>query len=153
MILIACGFSCSKGRPFRPNRLFVYQRFDVQNDKSNALFRPSKFSGFYFKDGVWHGSENFTLAFYPQAHNTVYGKGIDHLGAFVATGVYSPRTRRMAFDKQYQAGSPHAGQTMTIQVAWQPSSQQFEGKYYMKVGKNHVEQSYRARITSPTYVR
>jgi hypothetical protein len=38
-------------------------------------------------------------AFYPKANRIVYGKGKDHLGTFVATGVYSPRTLRMAFNK------------------------------------------------------
>ena len=151
--LIVCGLSCYKGRPFRSNRSYVYQRFDGQNHMSNTLFRPNRFSGFYYKDGVWHGSEHFTLAFYPQADNTVYGKGVDHLGAFVVTGVYSPRTLRMAFDKHYQADSKHPGQIMTIQIAWQPNSQQFEGKYYLKVGQHQEKQNYRALITTNTYTR
>ncbi len=62
-----------------------------------------------------------SLSFYPQADHTVYGKGVDNLGAFVATGIYSPRTLQMAFDKRYQSGledeGPKSDQTMTIQVA------------------------------------
>ena len=118
----------------------------MDNEMGDSLFRPGSFSGYYFKDGVWHGSEQMTLAFYPRADQTLFGKGTDEKGTFIATGTFSPRTLRMAFDKQYQAGSVDGtrkpGARSTVQVEYNPVTKNFEGKYYSKIGKHREEEKY-----------
>ncbi|CAF3380729.1 unnamed protein product [Rotaria sp. Silwood1] len=108
-------------------------------------------------NGIWYEPHYFTLAFYPQANYTVYGKGRDSLGLYVAKGVYSPRTLRMAFDKYYQTefGNVRQNQNkkMTIQVTWNPFTQSFEGKHYLKDGKYVEEQPYIMQITNVPYFR
>ena len=118
----------------------------MDNEMGDSLFRPGSFSGSYFKDGAWHGSEQMTLAFYPRADQTLFGKGTDEKGTFVVNGAYSPRTLRMAFDKQYQAGSADGtrkpGARSTVQVEYNPMTQNFEGKYYSKIGQQYQEEKY-----------
>ena len=121
----------------------------MQNGVGNTIFRPSSFSGYYFNDGAWHGPEQFTLAFYPQADQTVFGKGTDEKGTFVVNGTYSPRTLRMAFNKQYQAGSVDSARNpnarSTVQVEWNPETQSFEGKYYVKTPTQQQQGKYAIR--------
>ena len=141
---------CTGGRPFRSNKTYVRTGLTMQNEISNSIFRPGSFSGYYFNDGIWHGSEQFTLAFYPQADQTVFGKGTDDKGTFIVNGTYSARTLRMAFDKQYQAGSADSVRNpnarSSIQVEWNPESQTFEGKYYVKTRTQQQEGKYVIRV-------
>ena len=154
--LLGCRYSAGGG-PFRSNKAYVRAGLGLQNEMGDALFRPGAFSGYYFNNGVWRGSEQFTLAFYPQADQTVFGKGTDEKGTFVVNGIYSPRTLRMAFDKQYQAGSMdsarHPNARSTIQVGWNPQTQSFEGKYYAKTATQKQEGKYTIRAKGANYPR
>ena len=145
-----------RGNPFRSNKTYVRTGFRMQNEMSDAIFRPGSFSGSFFKDGTWHGSEQFTLAFYPQANQTLYGKGTDEKGPFIVNGTFSPRTLRMAFDKQYQAGSTDAarrpGTKSTIQLEYNPVTQNFEGKYYSKMGKERHEERYVMKVRGANHI-
>lgn len=149
-VAVFCACFSIRGNPFRSNKTYVRTGFRMQNEVGDTLFRPGSFSGSYFKDGAWHGSEQFTLAFYPQDNQRLFGKGTDDKGTFVVNGTYSPRTLRMAFDKQYQAGSVDAarkpGSKSTIQVEYNPVTQNFEGKYYSKIGQQYQEEKYVMKI-------
>lgn len=139
-----------RGNPFRSNKAYVRTGFRMQNELGDAIFRPNSYAGSTFKDGAWHGSEQFTLAFYPQANQTVFGKGTDEKGPFIVNGTFSPRTLRMAFDKQYQAGSVDAarrpGAKSTIQLEYNPLTENFEGKSYSKMGKERHEEKYVMKV-------
>jgi hypothetical protein len=154
---VCSWFYCLKSTSVRSNNSYVHDGFGFQDEIGNTLFQPSSFAGFFFKDGAWHGTNNWTLSFYPQADHTVYGKGRDNLDIFVATGVYSPRTLRIAFNKRYQSGlgnpRQNSGQTMTIQVARNTNTQRFEGKYYLKVGRHREEQRYMIQRINAKYHR
>ncbi len=152
-LCVAClcsYFYCLKGVPFRSNETYVHNGLRDHSDIGNAIFHPGAFAGFYFKDGEWHGRENFTFSFHPEAGHIIHGRGADSRGSFVATGFYSPRNLRMAFDKLYQPGLGNVGsipgEKMTIQVKWDPDTQSFEGKYYLRAGKHHEEQKYMIQI-------
>ncbi|CAF4175183.1 unnamed protein product [Adineta steineri] len=126
VIGICCCLYFCKGSPLRSNKAYVRDGLRAQKDLGNAIFQPGALAGYFYKDGAWQGPHDLTLAFYPKANHTVYGKGIDNLGTFVATGSYSPRTLRMAFEKRYQKGlgdtSQNPGQTMIIQAEWNPNT-------------------------------
>ena len=143
--VIGCCY-CIRGSPFRSNKTYVRTGFRMQNEMSDAIFRPGSFSGYYLKDGVWRSSEQLSLTFYPQANQTLYGKGTDEKGSFIVNGTFSPRTLRMAFDKRYQAGSVDAarnpGAKSTIQVEWNPVALSFEGKYYSNIRGIREEGNY-----------
>ncbi|UJR24090.1 hypothetical protein I4U23_027057 [Adineta vaga] len=110
------------------------------------LFRSGQVAGSFLKDGVWHSTQNTMLGFYPNAGNTVFGKGTDSLGNFSARGVYSPRTQKIAFDKVYQPGlhdaGPNRARTMKVQAKWNENSKLFEGKYYLKDGSHREKGQY-----------
>ncbi|CAF0898555.1 unnamed protein product [Adineta steineri] len=157
MIGICCCLYFCKGSPLRSNKAYVRDGLRAQKDLGNAIFQPGALAGYFYKDGAWQGPHDLTLAFYPKANHTVYGKGIDNLGTFVATGSYSPRTLRMAFEKRYQKGlgdtSQNPGQTMIIQAEWNPNTQSFEGKYYLKGEKHREEQRYMIKIANGRFRR
>ena len=146
-----------RGTPFRSNKAYVRTGLRMQNELGDVVFRPGLFSGYYFNDGAWRGSEQFTLAFYPQADQTLYGKGTDEKGTFIVNGTFSPRTLRMAFDKQYQAGSMDAarrpGTKSTIQLEYNPVTLSFEGKYHSKMGGQREQGNYRMKIRRANRLR
>ncbi|UJR30378.1 hypothetical protein I4U23_017913 [Adineta vaga] len=145
-LIICSWFSCFKGTPFRSNNAYVREGFFKHTDLAAGIFQSNSLSGYLYTDGSWYGPHNLTLGFYPTVDHTVHGKGKDHLGTFVATGVYSPRTLRMAFDKRYQSGLGNVDLIMTIQVEWKPDTQSFEGKYYLKGNNHREEQKYMLHI-------
>jgi hypothetical protein len=120
----------------------VRKGFRMQNDMSKAIFQSTPLKGLFVKDGAWHGPNNLTLALYPSAGYTVYGKGTDQLVSFVATGVYLPGTLRMAFDKRYQSEAGGLGQTMTVQMEWKRNTQLFKRKYHLTGNKQREEEKY-----------
>ena len=157
MVVLGTTCYCCRGNPFRSNKTYVRTGLRMQDEIGYTIFRPGSFSGYALKDGVWRGSEHFVLVFYPQAGQTVFGKGTDDSGMFTVTGTFSPRTLRMAFDKQYQAGSADAarkpGARSTIQVQYNPRTQNFEGKSYSKIGQERHEANYVVQMKSASLFR
>lgn len=87
------------------------------------------------------------LSFFPQAGHVVHGKGVDRLGPFVATGMYSPDTLRMGFDKIYQGGpvgnsGGGGGPKETIQVEWSPNEKIFRGNSYSSSGARRQQHEF-----------
>ncbi|CAF4426872.1 unnamed protein product, partial [Adineta steineri] len=101
----------------------------MQNDMSNAVFRSGTYATYYHQYNLEHGPYDVKLGFYPQADYRVHGGGVDDIGAYVITGVYSPSTLRMGLEKHYQLGtgnsSENLGHKVTIQVEWDAYNQQF----------------------------
>ncbi|CAF1223033.1 unnamed protein product [Rotaria sordida] len=126
----------------------------IKNNNNNDDLAAGKLAGIIV-DRAWYEPHNFVLTFHPQADYTVYGKGRDSLGVYVAKGIYSPRTLRMAFDKNYQAGLANVqqdqNQTMTIQVKWNPNTESFQGKYYLQSDGYREEQPYMIQKTNVQY--
>ncbi|CAF4069946.1 unnamed protein product, partial [Rotaria sp. Silwood2] len=149
------GVYYRKDKPFRSNKAYIYNGVPFHNDIGNAMFQTNTFTGFYFKDGIWYEPHNVILSFYPQADYIVYGKGRDSFGVYVAKGVYSPSTLRMAFDKYYETGLGNIQQNqngkVTVQVKWNPFRQNFEGAHYLIEERHVEEQPYLMQITNPQY--
>lgn len=152
MLLIACCFTlcvvglCLTGTALLPNKSYVASGIRRYDSGSNGVFRPGPYSTYSMKDGALHGPYHLTLAFYPTSGHIVFGKGEDEMGRYSVKGVYSPTTRRMGLEKYYQTGPTESDRNsrpkVTIQVQWNGSASGFEGKYYLKHGKQHAEQKY-----------
>lgn len=157
MLILGTTCYCGRGYPFRSNKGYVRTGFQVQDEFDYTFFGPGSFSGYSLRDGVWHASEHFVLAFYPQAGQTIFGKGTDDYGAFTVAGTFSPRTLRMAFDKHYQLGSADVVRRpdarSTIQLQYNPLTQNFEGKSYLKMGKERYERKYMIQTKSASLIR
>ena len=123
-----------------------YVSFGASKLAGVGIFRSGPVADSLLKDGVWYSTRSTMLGFYPNAGNTVFGRGRDSLGNFSARGVFSPRTQKIAYDKVYQPGLNDAGQnhdkTMKVQVQWNENSQAFEGKYYLKEGSHRQKGKY-----------
>ncbi|CAF1464120.1 unnamed protein product [Adineta ricciae] len=134
------------GAPLLSNASYVSYGLGASKSLGGNVFQSGNGIGSFFKDGVWHTTQNSRLAFYPNANNTVFGKGVDQMGSFVARGVYSPRTQRIAFDKHYQPGFADAGMNtgrkMKVHAKWNPNNESFEGKYYLKNGSRYEKNTY-----------
>ena len=113
----------------------------MTSDVGDQLFVSGPFTGYASAVNGLKGSDGMTLTFHPQAGHVVHGKGRDHFGVFVASGVYSTRTLRMAFDKIYQGGSTNGGQG-TVQVEWNAETRTLQGKSYSTVGGRRQAQAY-----------
>lgn len=113
-----------KGRPLRSNSTYVNNGTAIQYNMSKQIFISGTFVSYYEQYKKLHGPFNINLGFHPQAGHIVHGAGIDNIGAYTITGVYSPRTLRMGLEKNYQRGagnpSENLGHKVTIQVEWNP---------------------------------
>lgn len=131
------------GQPLRPNKIYVCTGHRVQSNVSDKIFQTGSFLGYYYKDGIWNGSDQYEFILHSQVDHTLHGKGTDDKGTFVINGIFSPRTLRMAFNKKYQSGCEGDVLTnSTIQVQWNPATQNFQGKYYLKAGQRGEEGKY-----------
>ncbi|CAF4295133.1 unnamed protein product, partial [Adineta steineri] len=58
---------------------------------------------------------------------------------FTINGIYSHETSRLGLSKKYQLGTgnktENLGHTVTIQLTWNKTSNQFEGKWYVQTNK------------------
>ncbi|CAF1464232.1 unnamed protein product [Adineta ricciae] len=139
-------FFFGSGAPLLSNASYVSYGLGASKSFGGNVFQSGNVVGSFFKDGVWHTTQSTRLAFYPNANNTVFGKGVDQMGSFVARGVYSPRTQRIAFDKHYQPrfadAGVNTGRKMTIHAKWNPNNESFEGKYYLKNGSRYEKNTY-----------
>ncbi|CAF5142420.1 unnamed protein product, partial [Rotaria magnacalcarata] len=66
------------------------------------VFQSGSFTGYYWNNDQWSEPHDLTLSFHPEGKYVVHGKGKDSIGAFVATGNYSPKTLKMTLSKKYR---------------------------------------------------
>ena len=145
-------YLCRRG-VVRSNPAYVRQRYTTQTSLASSIFQSGLFTGYALIDGVPRGSHTMGLSFFPQAGHVVHGKGVDHLGPFVVTGLYSLATLRMGFDKIYQGGpggksGNDGGPKETIQVEWSPNEQVFRGTSYSSVGTRRQQHEFILRRKS-----
>jgi hypothetical protein len=100
-----------------------------------SLFKSGFWSSRYLQFGVWYGPHSFSLSF--DSHSfKVTGFGSDDVGAFTIDGTYSNKTGQMSLVKKHQSGtgnpSKDLGHQVTIQLAWNSKTLQFEGKWYVQ---------------------
>ena len=129
----------------RSNPAYVRQGYTTQTSLASSIFQPGLFTGYALIDGVPRGAHTMALSFFPQAGHVVHGKGVDRLGPFVVTGMYSPDTLRMGFDKIYQGGSAGNngnGPKETIQVEWSPNERVFRGNSYSSNGTRRQQHEF-----------
>ena len=141
------------GRPRQSNILFIRNRI-VQNceqEKSYMnIFQSGYWKSQYFQYGKWHGSRRFSLSFKDGSHQTVTGSGTDDVGKFTIQGIYSTESGRLGLTKVYQKGtgnpSQNLGHQVTIQLTWNPTSKQFEGKWYVQTKMYHGENKFELKF-------
>jgi hypothetical protein len=146
-----------RGRPVRSNSSYINSGVAMQYDMSKSVFISGTFESYYYQYNKYHGPSNLQLAFYPEAGYIVHGGGVDDIGTYIITGIYSPRTLRMGLEKRYQIGtgnpSENLGHIVTIQVEWNFPNKQFQGKYYLRTSKHRDENLFIIRFQHPKHSR
>ena len=102
------------------------------------LFQSGPWTSEYSQHNKPHGPHYVDLLFDDQKFE-VTGAGLDDVGMYTLHGFYSTQTRRMGLTKTYQLGTgnptQNLGHTVLIQVEWSRTSNQFEGKWYVRTRK------------------
>lgn len=102
------------------------------------LFQSGSWESQYFQYKQWYKSYQMDLTF-DTLKSEIIGSGVDVVGTFTIEGIYSTQTRRMALTKKYQLGTgnplENLGHDVTIQLEWNRSTNQFEGKWYVRTRK------------------
>ena len=140
------------GRPLRTNATFVktaaYDRM-LEMDYE-LIFQSGMWISRYYQYKKWHGPHRLSLTFDP-TEMKVNGTGRDDVGTFSITGIYSIKTQRLGLTKKYKLGTgsstQNLGHNVTIQLYWNPSNKQFEGKWYVQTGKYHGENKFKLKLS------
>jgi hypothetical protein len=154
LFIIGTWFCCRryKGRPLQTNSIFVNTTTHT-NNKQNlydiTLFKSGFWSSRYLQYGIWQGPHRFTLLFDPQTM-TVTGSGSDNVGIFTIDGTFSITTARIGLTKIYQSGpnnrSENSRHQVIIQLTWNSTNRQFEGKWYMKTNRYRGENKFELKF-------
>ncbi|CAF0873525.1 unnamed protein product [Adineta ricciae] len=141
--------SITSGTPSQSNTAYVnLPSTDNQNVDRNP-FESGLWSNRYYQYNSWHGPFHFRLLFDPETP-TVTGNGIDDVGEYEIEGMYSRKSNRMGLIKNYRQGTgdrtQNLGHNVTIQVAWNETQQQFEGKWFVKTSKYRGEDKFELKF-------
>ncbi|CAF1106498.1 unnamed protein product [Adineta steineri] len=113
------------------------------------MFKSGHWKSQYFQYGKWHGPCRFSLTFDTNSM-TVKGTGSDDIGKFTINGIYSHETSRLGLSKKYQLGTgnktENLGHTVTIQLTWNETNNQFEGKWYVQTNKYHGNDKFQLKF-------
>jgi hypothetical protein len=111
---------------------------EILETDSNSIFQSGTWISRYYQYGKWHGDYRMSLTF-DSGEMKVKGTGSDDVGTFTITGIYSTKTQRLGLNKRYRSGTgnptENLGHNVTIQLYWNPSTNQFEGKWYVQTAK------------------
>lgn len=117
--------------------------------KDSDQFLSGVWTSRYYQYGRWHGPYMFSLAF-DSVTNTITGDGCDDVGQFAIEGIFSAQTNRMALIKTYRKGTgdrqQNLGHSVTIQVAWNVTENQFEGRWFVKTRKYQGNDKFELRL-------
>ncbi|CAF4624126.1 unnamed protein product [Rotaria sp. Silwood2] len=135
---------CLTGKTLRSNWIFVNiaLKCDMFKTQDTGPFQSGTWSSRYYQYGRWHDQYQLSLSFDPKTFK-VEGSGSDDVGDFTIAGTYSIKTQRIGLKKTYQSGTGNTkenlGHTVTIQLKWNSTEGQFEGKWYVQTNRYHGE--------------
>lgn len=133
-----CFCKRCKGKPLRPNPVFVNQPAPKDQTYEKDHFENGTWSSQYQQYNTWHGPHQCSLTF-DRGTNQIAGAGHDDVGQFTVDGTFSIETHRMALTKTYQLGTgnraENSGHQVTLQLTWNSTTNQFEGKWYVQTNK------------------
>jgi hypothetical protein len=146
---VAFYYLPSKGKPAQSNEDYVNLLSNEIDQQDSNQFESGFWSSRYYQYSAWHGPHQFSLLFDPATWK-VTGTGLDDVGAYAIEGMYSTKTNRMGLTKTYEKGTgdptQNLGHNVTIQVAWNLSQRQFEGKWFVKTSKYSGEDKFELKL-------
>jgi hypothetical protein len=112
-------------------------------------FESGFWSSQYYQYDAWHGPYRLMLVFDPETWK-VTGSGSDDVGAYTIDGIYSTKTNRIGLTKTYQEGTgdlqQNLGHNVTIQMTWNSTQCQFEGKWFVQTNKYSGEDKFELKL-------
>ena len=150
-------FCCKryKGKPLRPNQVFVDQPAPKDQTYEKDHFENGTWSSQYQQYNTWHGPHLCSLEF-DRGTNKVTGAGNDDVGQFTVDGTFSIETHRMALTKTYQLGTgnraENSGHQVTLQLTWNGTTNQFEGKWYVQTNKYQGNGDFQLKFKDHTMI-
>lgn len=146
--LVLCLFSLwfcyrrCKGRPWKNNRQFIRSRTNPRMVLDQTPFKSGVWSSRHLQDTLWQGPVRYMLSFDHHSF-TVTGSGVDYIGSFTVDGLFSPETGRMALTKMYSVQNTRPSTSTKlrtiIQLQWNETAHQFEGKWYTQTKTYRAE--------------
>ncbi|CAF0917710.1 unnamed protein product [Adineta steineri] len=113
-----------------------------QNRSGTKIFKSGFWETRYFQDDTWHGPHQLSLWF-DHNHTTLTGLGMDDVGKFTFAGTYSNETRQIDVKKEYSEYLDNRSENLdyptTIQLMWNPQTDQFEGKWSVQTDEYNGE--------------
>lgn len=152
---ICCCSICYKsskknaGIPKQYNTVFVHQN-SLPNLKNDIdPFETGTWSLLYQQYGRWHGPYQLSLSF-KHSSGKVTGHGSDDVGDFTIDGIFSSKNLRLGLTQKYKAGtgnpSENLGHISIIQLQWNSSKNEFDGKWYVKTYKYSGNGHFKLRL-------
>lgn len=143
---------CS-GRPLRSHATFIKasSNTSMHETDNKMVFQSGAWTSRYYQYRRWHGPQRLSLKFDHIAMK-VSGAGSDDVGSFTVTGIFSTETQRLGLTKKYRLGTGNAsenlGHSVTIQLYWNPNTNQFEGKWYVQTKKYGGEDKFELKFSN-----
>ncbi|CAF1245807.1 unnamed protein product [Adineta ricciae] len=130
LFLMALHHLWSNRLPIPSNEDYVKNSLVVVEGQNDCNpFLSGLWSSRYYQYDRFHGPFQLSLLF-DSEKSKVTGNGIDDIGQFVVKGSYAINTNRLALVKTYPR--QNHGHDVTIQVSWNSTQTQFEGKWFIK---------------------
>lgn len=144
-----------RGRAYRSNVDFIRQGSNVASTYEKDHFESGPWSSRYYQYSAWHGPHALTLNF-DRGMSTIRGEGTDDVGNYTVEGVFSIETHRMGLTKTYRAGTGNSrenfGHSVTLQLAWNPANEQFEGKWFIQTARYRGEDKFQLKFGNHTRI-
>ncbi|CAF3892582.1 unnamed protein product [Rotaria sp. Silwood1] len=155
-IIFLTIFCCRRyrGRSSESNTSFLNKSSTNGNNRSYQTYEEDCFKNGdwqtrYYQYGQWHGPHRMSLIF-DLASNRVTRKGYDEVGKFIVDGTLSIENQRIALTKIYEPGTGDAkenfGHTVTLQLTWNSSHAQFEGKWFVQTNHYRGEDKFELKF-------
>ncbi|CAF0760530.1 unnamed protein product [Adineta steineri] len=143
IFLIIYCYRKYRSRPSQSNLAFVSQNSTNEQNRTYQTYEENCFKngiwrGRYYQYGRWHEPHKIILSF-DRKSDRVFGHGYDDVGKFTIDGTFSMETQRIVITKVYESGTGDSqenfGHTVTLQLTWNSSHAQFEGKWSVETGR------------------
>lgn len=154
MCLITYCYRRRRGHPSQSNQAFVSENSGNGRNRTYQTYEDN-----YFKNGIWlsryhqygqwNGPHRMSLSF-DRSSSRVTGHGCDNIGKFTADGTFSEENGRIAINKVYELDTGDSrenfGHTVALQLTWNPSHGQFEGKWFVQTNHYRGEGQFELKL-------
>ncbi|UJR17236.1 hypothetical protein I4U23_004131 [Adineta vaga] len=138
-----------QGKPKYSNEVYIQLPSTEIEYQNVNQFESGFWISQYYQYSSWHGPYQCSLKFDSEM-SKVIGNGSDDIGQYTIEGIYSTKTNRMGLIKTYRKGTgdlrQNLGHNVIIQLSWNSSQHQFEGKWFVKTNKYSGQDKFEMKL-------